>query len=54
MTYKVIIEETLRKEVAIDALNSDEAVLIAQGLYRRGDIVLGADDFIGEPTIICQ
>lgn len=54
MRYKVIIEETLHKEVAIDAENSNDAVRIAQGLYRNGDIVLSADDFIGEPTIVCQ
>lgn len=54
MKYKVIIEETLRKEVAIDSENPDEAIRITQKLYRNGEIVLCADDFIGEPTIICQ
>ena len=54
MKYTVIIEETLRKEVAIEAQDTEEADRIAKALYRKGEIVLDAGDFIGEPTIICQ
>ena len=54
MKYTVIIEETLLKKVAIEAQDEDEAAHIAKALYRKGEIVLDADDFIGEPTIICQ
>jgi len=54
MKYSVIIEETLRKEVAIEAQDADEAARIVKALYCKGEIVLNADDFIGEPTIICQ
>lgn len=54
MKYTVIIEETLRKEVAIEAQDAEEAARIAKALYRKKEIVLDADDFIGEPTIISQ
>ena len=54
MKYTVVIEETLRKEIAIEAQDAEEAARIAKALYRKGEIVLDAGDFIGEPTIICQ
>ena len=54
MKYTVVIEETLRKEVVIEAQNAEEAAHIAKALYRKGEIVLDAGDFIGEPTIYCQ
>lgn len=54
MKYIVVIEEILRKEVAVEAKDADEAKGIAEALYRRGEIVLDAGDFIGEPTIICN
>ena len=54
MKYTVVIEETLRKEVAIEAQDADEATRKAKALYRKGEIVLDAGDFIGEPTIICK
>ena len=53
MKYTVIIEETLRKEVAIEAQDAEEAARIAKALYRKGKLVLDAGDFIGEPTITC-
>ena len=53
MKHNVVIEETLRKEIAIAAQNADEAIRIAKELYREGEIVLDAGDFIGEPTISC-
>ena len=36
------------------AQDAEEADRIAKALYRKGEIVLDAGDFIGEPTIICQ
>ena len=54
MKCTVAIEETLRKEVAVEAQDADEAIRVAKALYRKGEIVLDAGDFIGEPTIICQ
>lgn len=54
MRYIVTIEETLQKEVAIEAKDTDEAARIAKALYRKGEIVLDAGDFIGEPTIYCK
>ena len=54
MRYTIVIEETLRKEVAIEAQDAEEAAHIAKELYRKGEIVLDAGDFIGEPTITCK
>lgn len=54
MKYTVIIEETLRKEIAVEAQNAEEAARIVKTLYRKGEIVLDAGDYVGEPTIICQ
>ena len=54
MKYTIVIEETLRKEVAIEAQDAEEASSIAKVLYRKGEIVLDAGDFIGEPTITCK
>ena len=54
MKYTIVIEEILRKEVAIEAQNAEEAACIAKALYRKGEIILDAGDFIGEPTFFCQ
>ena len=54
MKYTIVIEETLRKEIAIEAQDADEAARIAKTLYRKGEIILDAGDFIGEPTITCK
>ena len=54
MKHNVVIEETLRKEIAVEAQNADEAIRIVKELYRKGEIVLDAGDFIGEPTITCN
>ena len=54
MEYTVVIEEILRKEVAVEAKDAEEAKGIAEALYRKGEIVLDAGDFIGEPTITCR
>ena len=43
----VFIEETLLKVVPIDAETDEEALKIADEMYRKGDIVLTADDFTG-------
>ena len=51
MKYTVVIEEILRREVAVEAKDAEEAKEIAEALYRKGEIVLDAGDFIGEPTI---
>ena len=54
MKYTVEIEEILRREVSIDAKSPEEAISSVHRLYHDGKIVLGADDFIGEPTIMCS
>ena len=54
MKYTIVIEETLRKEVAIEAQDAEEATSIAKALYHKGEIVLDAGNFIGEPTITCK
>ena len=54
MKYTVVIEEILRREVAVEAKDAEEAEEIVEALYRKGEIVLDAGDFIGEPTITCK
>ena len=54
MKYTVVIEEILRKEIVVEAKDAEEAKEITEALYRKGKIVLDADDFIGEPTISCK
>ena len=54
MKYTVVIEEILRKEVAVEAKDAEEAEEIIEALYRKGEIVLDAGDFIGEPTVTCK
>ena len=53
MKYKVEIEEILRRTIEVEAASKDEAEDKVQQLYRDCEIVLTADDFIGEPTIKC-
>ena len=45
-TYAVTIEETLSKTVKVRAENVDEAVRKVCEDYRKGDIVLMADDYV--------
>ena len=54
MKYSVAIEEILRREVAVEAEDAEEAEEIVEALYRNEGIVLDAGDFIGEPTITCK
>ena len=53
MKYKVEIEEILRRTVEVEAASQDDAERQVRQLYRDCQIVLDADDFIGEPTIKC-
>ena len=51
MKYTVVIEEILRKEVVVEAENSEEAKEIAEALYRKGEIVLDAGgNYSSRPT----
>ena len=54
MKYTVVIEEILRREVAVEAKEEGEAEEIVEALYRTEEIVLDAGDLIGEPTITCK
>lgn len=54
MRYTIVIEEILRREVAVEAKDAEEAEEIVEALYSKGEIVLDAGDFIGEPTITCK
>ena len=54
MKYTVVIEEILRREVAVEAKDAEEAEEIVEALYRKEEIVLDAGDFIGEPTTTCK
>ena len=53
LIYKVEVEEILRRLVEIEAQSPEEAEDKVVRLYRDCEIVLGAEDFIGEPTIRC-
>ena len=48
--YYVLIEETLAREICIEAENQEQADEIAGKVYDNNDIELGADD-ISDTTI---
>lgn len=50
-TFKVTYEELLSKTIIIKAENENEAYSKALSKYRNEEIVLDADDFIGETDI---
>lgn len=45
--YNVVITETLQRKVEIEASSPDDAYDIAEGMIKRCEIVLDADDFEG-------
>lgn len=45
--YNVVITETLQREVEIEASSPNKAYDIAEGMIKRCEIVLDADDFEG-------
>ena len=45
--YNVVITETLQREVEIEASSHDDAYDIAEGMIKRCESVLDADDFKG-------
>ena len=45
-SYKVEITETLRRTVAVDAMDYDEAISKVSEAWRRSEYVLDADDFL--------
>lgn len=45
--YNVIITEILQRKVEIEASSPDDAYDIAEGMIKRCEIVLDADDFDG-------
>ena len=45
MKYKVTIEETLVKEIEVEANDFDEALEKVKDMYNNSEIVLSADDF---------
>lgn len=45
--YKVIIEETLRRTVEVDAENPELAICQVENAYNAHEYVLSPDDFIG-------
>lgn len=46
MKFVVTVEETLAKEIEIEAENPFEAISKAQQMYADEEIVLNADDFV--------
>lgn len=45
MKYKVIVKETLKREVEVEAEDEADAIYQVEDMYRHEDIVLGAEDF---------
>ena len=45
--YNIVITETLRKIVRVEAETYDDAIDKVESLYGNQEIVLNADDFIG-------
>lgn len=43
--YEVLIIETLCKRVEVEANNEHEAKATVNRMYRKGEIILTADDF---------
>lgn len=52
--YNIVITETLKKIVEVEASSVAEAVRIVDGQYRNSDIVLTADDFTGYEIKGCK
>ena len=50
--FNVVIEETLRRVIPIDAETSDEALSIVEKGYREQKYILDASDFVGEQYYI--
>ena len=46
MKWAVEITETLQTSVEIEAVSAEEAEKKARNMYRRGDIVLDASDYV--------
>lgn len=50
--FNVVIEETLRRVIPIDAETSDEALSIVETGYRKQEYVLDESNFVGEQYYI--
>jgi hypothetical protein len=44
-TFKVTITETLKREIYVEAEDSEEAELLAQTQYYNGDHILDSEDY---------
>lgn len=44
--YLVEITETLQRQFDVEAASKEEAEKIANMMYRNGDVVLNAEDFV--------
>lgn len=47
MRYKIEIRELLSRVVEIEASSAEEATDIVKEMYRREEIVLDGDDYVG-------
>ena len=52
MEYLLEIQETLSKQVKINAKSIEDALSIIQNQYLNSKIVLNADDFVGYEIIV--
>lgn len=44
--YTIEITETLQKQITVEAPSKLEAYIKAKLMYRNGDVVLNADDYV--------
>ena len=47
MKLVVTIEETLSRDIEVDAINPMDATEKVREMYDNGEIILSADDFVG-------
>jgi hypothetical protein len=52
MKYDIEITETLQKTVTVEAEDPEAAMEKVMADYRAGEIVLGGDDMVGDPSFM--
>lgn len=50
--YKITVEETLAREVIVEAMTAEEAVRKVKQMYRDEEIVLTGDDCIDAEFLV--
>lgn len=45
--YEITIRETLEKTVTVEAESRDDAIYLAERLWKDGYYILGSEEFVG-------